>query len=255
MTAVLSSAELAGLERAARTRAAWLSALLLALRAGPVDAGATRRADTVPVVPGDQAVVFHRGAFRRGLVLEVADDELVVEYLTANALQSANGTMHRSEIGVDSVSYAAQAAVRARHVAEEKLRRWRRWVTTSPSQFATDAAARRVWRCIEPGHRMGAEGSVAPAAAAMLARQDAADNLARYQRSAWPCSVHKQTFAEAYIRDRVSRLCQQAPHLAHTVVKRATVARRSASVLVGPGGEASAAVGEWDAAGPGDHAV
>lgn len=230
MTATLQRCELADLERAAQARAVWLSGLFVALNAED-DAGAMRRADTVPVVRGEQVVVFTRGRYRRGLVLEFTADELTVEYLTANALQSANGTRRRSEVGVDAVSYAAQVATRAQQVAEEKLRTWRRWATTSPTEFATDEGARRVWQCIEPGHRMAAPRSVAPAAAALLARQDAADQLRKYPRSAWPCTVYKQTYAEAYIRDRVSRLCRQAPHLAWTAVRRVTVPRRCASVI------------------------
>lgn len=241
MTAVLERRpDLAGLEDAALTRARWLSRLYVVSKAKVESAGGVR-ATLVRVDVGGLVVARARGCYRNCLVAARGDDELVVEYLTENALAAARayerGGQLRSPLGVDVVAYATDVATRARQEAEEKLRTWQRWATTSPELLATDESARRVWRHIAPGHGAGAAGSVAPAAAALLARQDAVNHLRTHQRLAWPREEFARAFAQAYVRDRVSRLCRQAPHLAWVKVQRVTVPRRFAFVVDSGTGE------------------
>lgn len=240
MTAVAERPGLVVLEQAAQYRALWLSKLFLACKSSEPTAGTVRGSDLEHLGPGADVVVLARGAYRRGLVLESNPAEVVVEYLTANALAAARaleraGQM-RAPAGVSAEAYAAGLGEAARREAERKLVLWRTWSTTSPNEFATDEQARRVWRHIEPGHHAGSSGSVAPAAAAMLARQDAIENLRRYPRVAWPRFEYSQAFGDAYVRDRVSRLCQQAPYLAWVKTQRVTVPRRFACAFdVGTG--------------------
>lgn len=225
---MLSRLEHNHLQHTATTRAAHLNRLFALYERGVDDAQQRSIAGPTLVDAGAAVTAPARGAERVGIVVQAIHDMVTLDYLTANALSCAAAETGRcAPLGTNSVTYATEAAIRARMEAEKKLLTWRRWVTTDPRLLQDNDSAREVWNRISPELELGRE----PAVSAQLARREAAKNLETYQRSSWPNEVYKRAYADAYIRDRVSRLCRLAPHLAWTRVRRATAPRSRVRVV------------------------